>query len=101
MIEWAILALVALDCYLTYTARQSVRLHTRAVDQLHQHQLESTRARQSKMQSSLRSTRAVQVDAQAKTTSRDTDDLPRTGRMGRVTRSRRGGDLLDGTDTHD
>lgn len=100
MIEWVIVALVAIDCYLTYTTRQSVRLHTKALGQLHQHNLESSRSRQSQMQSGLRSSRSVEVDARARTVRRDTDDLPHTGRMGRLPLSRRGGSH-DGTDTDD
>lgn len=52
------------------------------------------RSRQQSLTVHTRNTRVPFVDARARTNQRDTADLPRTGRQGRVARSRQGGDQL-------
>lgn len=61
----------------------------------------SLQSRQQTMTVRSSAVRAPAIDSRARTTRRDTGDLPLTGRQSRVAQTRRGGDLLDRVDHDD
>lgn len=92
--DWAILiVLVVILALLISIKRDITDNHNRVLSELHQF-----RTRQTNIARERSSRRTPHVDAHAKTTVRDTDDLPLTGRMSQgVMRKKR--IVNDGVDT--
>lgn len=87
------------DTFLLVGIAWMLFLHMRAVRARWRTE-DKNKARQATMTVRTSSTRVPPVE-RARTTRRDTGDLPLTGRQSRVAQKRRGGDLLDRVDHDD
>ena len=95
MLGWLI-ALELLNLGLILATFLTLRKNSSRLDRV----VRQNRARQSKIVADRVYQARPDIDSRARTTRRDTEDLPRTGRQSRVAQSRQGGDLFDRVD-HD